>query len=148
MAGPCRRRRLPRPARHRVEIRLTDAEHRTIREAASRPGRGVSVARFVAEAALRAAGATPTPSSTATARRRSPSRLVLAEIADATAAVNRVGNNLNQLAREKNATGRRPVGTAVQVQRAMSALQRLADIADPAAHPAPPGEQPSRTTDR
>jgi Bacterial mobilisation protein (MobC) len=126
MAGPRRRRRGPRPAPRKVEIRLTEAEHRAIRQAAARPGRGVSIARFVAEAALTAASATPPPP----ARRRSPSRLALAEIADAVTAVNRVGNNLNQLAREKNATGLRPVGTFVQIQRALTALDRLAGVVE------------------
>jgi hypothetical protein len=128
MAGPRRRRRLPRPTRHRVEIRLTDAEHQAIRNAALRPGRGVSVARFVAEAALIAAGATPPPPT----RHRAPSKLAMAEILDAVTAVNRVGNNLNQLAREKNATGFRPAGTPAEVQRALSALDRLAKVAEAA----------------
>jgi hypothetical protein len=128
MAGPRRRRRLPRPARHRVEIRLTDAEHHAIREAASRPGRGVSVARFVAEAALIAAGATPPPPT----RHRAPSRLAMAEILDAVTAVNRIGNNLNQLTREKNATGVRPAGTYAEIQRALTVLDRLAQVAESA----------------
>jgi hypothetical protein len=128
MAGPRRRRRLPRPARHRVEIRLTDAEHQAIREAASRPGRGVSVARFVAEAALIAAGATPPPPTP----HRAPSRLAMAEILDAVTAVNRIGNNLNQLAREKNATGVRPASTYAEIQRALTALDRLAQVAESA----------------
>lgn len=126
MAGPRRRRRGFRPAPRKVEIRLTEAEHHAIRDAASRPGRGLSIARFVAEAALTAAGALPPPA----ARRRSPSRLAMAEIADAVAAVNRVGNNLNQLAREKNATGLRPVGTHAEVERALAALEHLAEVAD------------------
>jgi hypothetical protein len=129
MTGPRRRRRGPRPAQCRVEIRLTDAELTAIRAAAAGPGSGVSVARFVTEAALTAAGATP-PAPT---QRRAPSRLVLAEIAAAVAAVNRVGNNLNQLAREKNATGLRPIGTADQITRALAALDRLAEAADRAA---------------
>ena len=129
MAGPRRRRRLPRPARHRVEIYLTDAEHQAIREAAARPGRGVSVARFVAEAALIAAGAAPAPPT----RQRAPSRLAMAEILDAVTAVNRIGNNLNQVAREKNATGIRPAGTQAEIKRALSALDRLAEVADSAA---------------
>ena len=128
MVGPRRRRRLARPARHRVEIRLTDSEHQAIREAASRPGRGVSVARFVAEAALIAAGATPPPPT----RSRAPSRLAMAEILDVVTAVNRIGNNLNQLAREKNATGYRPAGTHAEIQRALNALDRLAQVTEAA----------------
>jgi hypothetical protein len=125
MAGPHRRPRLPRPTRHRVEIHLTNAEHQAIREAASQPGRGVSVARFVAEAALIAAGATPSPP----IPHRAPTRLAMAEILDAVTAVNRIGNNLNQLAREKNTTGIRPPGTHAEIQRALTALDRLAQVA-------------------
>lgn len=128
MAGPRRRRRGPRPAPRKVTIRLTDAEHQAIRDAAARPGRGVSLARFVAEAALIAAGATPPPP----VRSRAPSRLAMAEILDAVTAVNRIGNNLNQLAREKNATGFRPAGTRAEIQRALSALDRLAQVAESA----------------
>jgi hypothetical protein len=128
MAGPRRRRRGPRPAPRKVTIRLTDAEYRAIRQAASRPGRGVSLSRYVAEAALAAAGATPPPPTP----RRSPSKLVMAEIMDAVTAVNRVGNNLNQLAREKNATGQRPAGTHVEIQRALNALDRLTKVTDSA----------------
>jgi hypothetical protein len=88
----------------------------------------VSIARFVAEAALAAAEAIPPP----TARRRAPSRLAIAEIADAVTAVNRVGNNLNQLAREYNVTGVHPPATEVQVRRTLDALHRLGDIAEAA----------------
>jgi hypothetical protein len=130
MAGPRRRRRGPLPAPHKIEIRLTEAEYLAIGQAAARPGRGVSLARFVAEAALTAAEATPPPPP---GRTRSPSKLVIAEIMDAVTAVNRVGNNLNQRAREKNATGLRPVGTHAEVQRTLTALQHLADIAESAA---------------
>jgi hypothetical protein len=130
MAGPRRRRRVPRPGHLRVEIRLTEAELRSIRAASSRPGRGVSVARFIAEAALVAAGAPPP------VQRRAPSTLVLAEIVDAVTAVNRVGNNLNQLARSKNTTGVRPPGTYAEIQRALSALDRLAQVTE-AADPRP-----------
>jgi hypothetical protein len=130
MAGPRRRRRGPRPAPRKIEIRLTEAEYRAIRQAAAaRPGRGVSLARFAAEAALIAAGATLARPPA----RGSPSRLALAEIADAVTAVNRIGNNLNQLAREKNAIGLRPVGTYAEIQRALGALDRLAQLAEDAA---------------
>jgi hypothetical protein len=130
MAGPRRRRRVPRPGHLRVEIRLTEPELLSIRAAASRPGLGVSVARFIAEAALVAAGSPPP------VQRRFPSTLVLAEIVDAVTAVNRVGNNLNQLAREKNTTGVRPPDTYAEIQRALSALDRLAQVAE-AADPRP-----------
>ena len=129
MAGPRRRRRGPRPAPRRITIRLTEAEHQSLRDAAARPGRGVSLARFVAEAALAAAGASPPPPLV----RGSPSRLALAEIVDAVTAVNRIGNNLNQLAREKNATGLWSVGTYAEIQRALAALNRLAQVAENAA---------------
>jgi hypothetical protein len=56
----------------------------------------------------------------------------MAEIMDAVTAVNRVGNNLNQLAREKNATGQRPAGTHVEVQRALNALDRLTKVTESA----------------
>ena len=129
MPGPRRRRRGARPAARRITINLTEAEHQTLVDAAARPGLGVSAARFVAEAALAASGAVPARVPT----RSAPSRLVVAEIVEATAAVSRVGNNLNQLAREKNATGRRPPGTVVEVEAARTALERLAEIADRAA---------------
>jgi hypothetical protein len=48
-------------------------------------------------------------------------------------AVNRVGNNLNQLAREKNTTGLRPVGTREVEQQVLAALARLAEVAERAA---------------
>jgi hypothetical protein len=85
------------------------------------------MARFVAEAALAAAGAAPPTSSCAV---RAPSRLALAELMDAVTAVNRVGNNLNQLARERNITGLRPVGSHDAEQRASAALTRLSEIAE------------------
>ena len=125
MAGPRRRPRGLSPAPRKVEIRLTVAEHDELRVAASRPGRGVSVARFVADAALAAARDQPVPMP-----RAAPSRLALAEVVDAVTAVNRVGNNLNQLAREKNATGLRPVGARDVEQRALAALARLAAAAE------------------
>ncbi|GLY18002.1 hypothetical protein Kisp01_50160 [Kineosporia sp. NBRC 101677] len=105
---------------------MTEAEYQALlRAAAGGAGRGVSLARFITEAALTAAGEPRTAS-----RAAAPSRLALAEIMDAVAAVNRVGNNLNQLAREKNATGQRPVGTVGEVERARTALQRLAEKAE------------------
>ena len=125
MAGPRRRPRGPAPAPRRVEIRVAETEHAELRAAASRPGRGVSVARFVADAALAAARDQPTPSP-----RSAPSRLALAEVVDAVTAVNRVGNNLNQLAREKNVTGLRPVGSLDAERAALDALARLAVAAE------------------
>jgi len=130
MTGPRRRRRGIAPAPRRIEIRLTEEEHAAIHRAAcARPGRPVSLARFVADAALAAADATPAPSPP----RRAPSLTALAEVMDAVTAVNRVGNNLNQLAREKNVTGLRPVGTYAEVQRARAVLARLAEVAERAA---------------
>lgn len=155
MAGPHRRRRGQEPARRRVEIRVTEAEYHLLRAAAAgRAGRGVSLARFVIEAGLAAAGSPSTsaqgltsgqgstsgqgmvcgrcavPGRSSAVGRSAASRGVLAaEITEAVAAVNRVGNNLNQLAREKNATGRRPAGTAAEVERARVALERLARVA-------------------
>lgn len=126
MPNPRRRRRRTGPTGKRISIRLTAVEHQALEDAAAGPGLGVSVARFVAEAALTAAGATPPRALS----RSAPSRLALAEIAEATSAVNRVGNNLNQLAREKNATGRRPPGTFAEVEQALVALDRLTGIAD------------------
>jgi hypothetical protein len=49
---------------------------------------------------------------------------------DAVTAVNRVGNNLNQLARDRNITGLRPVGSWDAEQRAIAALHRLAEVAE------------------
>jgi hypothetical protein len=129
MAGPRRRPRRPTPAARRIEIRLTDEEYRAVHAAAAGPGRGVSLARFVAEAALTAAGTVPA----VPAPRRAPSRLVLAEVLEAVTALNRVGNNLNQLAREKNTTGLCPVGAREVEQRALVALARLAEVAERAA---------------
>lgn len=127
MTGPRRRRRGIGPAPRMVEVRLSEEEHAAIRRgASSRPGNGVSLSRFVAEAALTAAGASP-PSPP---ERRAPSRLALAEVMDAVTAVNRVGNNLNQLARDRNITGLRPVGTYEEVRRARAALARLAEVAE------------------
>jgi hypothetical protein len=57
----------------------------------------------------------------------------LAEVVDAVTAVNRVGNNLNQLVREKNVTGLRPVGSRDAEHRALAALARLAAAAERAA---------------
>ena len=142
MAGPRRRPRHPDGARRRVQVHFTAAEHAAVRDAAAdQPGRGVSLSRFVADAALAAAD-TNRPGSggcgRCPARRRgAPSRLVLAEVMEATAAVNRVGNNLNQLAREKNITGWRPVGSSEVEQRVLDALTRLAEAADRAAGPGP-----------
>ncbi len=113
----------------RLEIRLTDEEYRAVHAAAAGPGRGVSLSRFVAEAALSAAGAVPA----VPVPRRAPSRLVLAEVMEAVTAVNRVGNNLNQLAREKNTTGLRPVGAREVEQRVLVALARLTEVAERAA---------------
>ena len=126
MTGPRRRRSGPSPARCRIEFRLTPDERDAIAAAARRgPGRPVSLARFVAEAALAAAGSPPPPRTV-----RAPSRLALAELMDAVTAVNRVGNNLNQLAHQKNITGLRPVGSREAEQRALAALTRLAEIAE------------------
>jgi hypothetical protein len=130
MTGPRRRRRRPGSAPRRIEVRLSEEEHAAIVTAAGRgPGRPLSLARFVAEAALVAAGAAP-PARTPG---RAPSRLVVAEVMDAVSAVNRVGNNLNQLARERNITGLRAVGTRDAERRALAALNRLADAAERAA---------------
>ncbi len=129
MTGPHRRRRGQEPARHRVEIRVTEAEYRALRTvAAARVGRGLSLSRFIIEAALAAAGE-PAPRAPLIG---APSGLVLAEIMDAVVAVNRVGNNLNQLARVGNATGVWPAGTPAEVQRARLALERLAVLAEDA----------------
>lgn len=125
MAGPRRRPRRPHGTGRRVEVRFTDTEYASIRDAAAGPGRGVSVARFVADAALTTAGVSRPPPV-----RAAPSRVALAEIAEAVAAVSRVGNNLNQLAREKNATGWRPVGSREVEQRVLAALGRLAEICE------------------
>jgi uncharacterized protein (DUF1778 family) len=103
MIGPRRRHRVPGRAPRKVEIRLTEQEHALIAWAAARrPGRPLSIARFVAEAALQAAATTPSPRPGGM-----PSRAALAEVMAAVTAVNRIGNNLNQLAREKNAIGLR-----------------------------------------
>jgi hypothetical protein len=126
MAGPRRRPRGAGPAPRKVVVRFTEDEHEVIRRAAAAPGQGVSLARFVADAALTAAGLKqPVPS-----LRSAPTRLVLAEVMTAVAAVNRIGNNLNQLAREKNVTGLRPVGSLEAEQRAVAALLRLADTVE------------------
>lgn len=114
---------------HRVEVRFTDDELAAVRDAAAAPGKSFSVARFVAEAALVAAEVR-TP---ATRPGHATSRLVLAEVMAAVAAVNRIGNNLNQLARERNTTGLRPVGTREAEERVLTALSRLADAAERAA---------------
>lgn len=128
MTGPHRRRRGQEPARRRVEIRVTEAEYQALcAAAAARVGRGVSLSRYITEAALAAAG-----EPVVAVRVSAPNRLVLAEIVDAVVAVNRVGNNLNQLAREKNATGQRPEGTIPEVERARAALERLALLAEEA----------------
>lgn len=131
--GP-RRRRRGTPHVRRLVVRLTDHEHALLAEAAGRgPGRPLSLSRYIAEAALAAAGAAaPEPAR----QLRAPSRLALAELMDAVTAVNRVGNNLNQLTREKNATGLRPVGTREAEERALAALRRLADVAERLAGPA------------
>lgn len=127
MTGPRRRRRGATPAARRIELRLTHDEYDAIAAAARRgPGRPLSLARYVAEAALAAAGALPA----APRQVRAPSRLALAEVMDAVAAVNRVGNNLNQLAREKNISGLRPVGSWETEQRVLAALHRLAEVAE------------------
>jgi hypothetical protein len=126
MVGPRRRPGLA-PTRCRIDFYLTPDEHRAIAEAAQRgPGRPLSLSRFVADAALAAAGAKPP----APRPGRAPSRLALAEVMDAVTAVNRVGNNLNQLARERNATGLRPVGSLEAEHRALAALHRLAEVAE------------------
>lgn len=114
---------------HRVDVRFTDDELAAVRDAAATPGKGLSVARFVAEAALIAAQVQPP----APRPGHAPSRLVLAEVMAAVAAVNRIGNNLNQLAREKNATGLRPVGTRDAEKQVLAALARLAEAAHRAA---------------
>ena len=129
MSGPRRRRRNPGQRMHRVEVRFTDEELAAIRDASAAPGKGLSVARFVAEAALVAADVRPA----ATRPGHAPSRLVLAEVMSAVAAVNRIGNNLNQLAREKNTTGLRPAGTRDAEERVLAALERLAEAAARAA---------------
>ena len=59
MTGPRRRPRRPGRRMHRVDVRFTDDELAALRRAAAAPRRGLSVARFVAEAALVAADARP-----------------------------------------------------------------------------------------
>jgi uncharacterized protein (DUF1778 family) len=126
VTGPRRRRRASTRADRRLVLRLTAVEHAAIAAAAARvPGRPVTLARFVAEAALTAAGPLP-----ADRQVRAPSRLALAELMEAVTAVNRIGNNLNQLAREKNVTGLRPASTRDAEQRAIAALNRLAEVAE------------------
>lgn len=129
MNGPRRRPRSAGERMRRVDVRFSDDELDAIRLAAAAPGCGVSVARFVAEAALVAADARPP----APRPGHAPSRLVLAEVMAAVAAVNRVGNNLNQLARENNTTGLRPVGARDAEEQALDALARLAEAAARAA---------------
>ena len=129
MSGPRRRPRTAGGAPRRVVVRFTDPEYAAIRRAACAPGRQVSVARFVAEAALVAADAAQPPRE----QGKAPSRLVLAELVAAVAAVNRVGNNLNQLSREKNITGLRPVGSLETERHCLAALRRLAEVAEQAA---------------
>lgn len=125
MTGPHRRRKgIDRP--RKVEVRLSAGEYDAIADAAGQVGRGVSLSRYMAEAALRAAGSQPL----AATPRSAPSSVVVAEVMAAVVAVNRIGNNLNQLARERNITGERPVGAFAEEQRARVALARLADCAD------------------
>lgn len=143
MAGPRRRPRQPDGARRRVQVHFTDAEHAAVRDAAAdQPGRGVSLSRFVADAALAAADTNQAGADLCgrcpTRRRGAPPRLVLAEVMEATAAVNRVGNNLNQLARQKNITGLRPVSSRDVEQRVRETLARLVNAADRAAGPSAP----------
>ena len=133
MGGPRRRPRGSAPAPCRVVVRLSERELEFIRAAAAGPGRGVSLSRFVADAALLAAGG----AAVRPAPRRAPSTLVLAELMTAVAAVNRVGNNLNQLAREKNTTGLRPVGTSDAEASVAAALRQLTALVQRAAGDAP-----------
>ena len=127
MTGPHRRRKgIDQP--RKVEVRLSAGEYDVIARAARRVGRGVSLSRYLAEAALRAAGPQPPPQRA----RSAPSSVALAEVMAAVVAVNRIGNNLNQLARERNITGERPVGAFAEEQRARVALARLADVAEQA----------------
>lgn len=142
-AGPRRRPRRPPRTGHTIEARFDTAEFAAVRDAAARrPGRGVSLSRFVADAAVSAATTAAGNGGGECGRcprreRRAPSAVVLAEVMAATAAVNRVGNNLNQLAREQNATGLRPVGAREVERRVLAALSVLAEVVERAAGSGP-----------
>ena len=90
--------------RHKIGIRLTDAESAAVRRAAGR--RRVRPGRFIREAAVEAAGAPPAPA---------------AETAEAHALrseLRRIGGNLNQALRIAHTGGDADLLRAVEAARA------------------------------
>jgi hypothetical protein len=95
-----RRRRPERPARQRIlMMRLGEAEHAALREAAHRAG--LTISGYAATASLAAATGQPPPDDRRSER-------LMAELMATRAQLRRYGNNLNQAARVLNAGGDHP----------------------------------------
>ena len=99
-----------------ITFRVTDEEHARYQERASRAG--LAVGAFARAAGLNEAGPR--------ARRRRP--IEHAALAQLMAAMNRVGNNLNQIARKIN-TGGKPTG---ELAATLAAVRRSAERIDAA----------------
>lgn len=117
-----RDRRHQRPCRrHRVNLRLTPAEHGAL--AAAARAAGLTVSGYAAAAALAAAAGVIAPGS--------PARQALAELLAARTAVARVGGNINQIARAANAgVDLAPNQLASALRVATTAAQRIQTAAE------------------
>lgn len=119
--GAARRRRIE-GGRHRVvKVRFTEAEHAELVRAAAGVGRqGVTVQRYLVEAAMRDTGeGMPTVSQW---------HAVLATMLRIQRQVVGIGTNLNQLAHVANGTGAAPAGIAETAEQAREVLGRVAEV--------------------
>ncbi|MEV7088010.1 MobC family plasmid mobilization relaxosome protein [Streptomyces sp. NPDC093085] len=119
---PRRRSRNPSERTHKTTIRLSDSEKAEITAAATQ--RAVTVARFLAAAALAAArGST-------TVHTNEQLDTAIDELAALRIALSRIGNNINQIAYVLNSGGQPLSG---ELDRALTALTRTLARADDAA---------------
>ncbi|WP_435137805.1 plasmid mobilization relaxosome protein MobC [Actinacidiphila sp. bgisy144] len=112
-----RERRSDNPRRHRVNLAYNDVELAIILAAAA--AAGLKPAAFAARAALAVAKEEVSPAPVDVKDR-------LRALADARVAVNRIGNNLNQIAHVLNSEGdETPERIAAVVERVERAVQRI-----------------------
>lgn len=118
----------------RIGVRLSDDELAEVMTAAGRVG--LTPTGYVAEAALAAARGTVPPAPSA-------ARDAVAELARSQAALGRIGNNLNQVARAYNETGELPPEAERVMRLVADAVEANAEaIASVAAEL--PGRRPAR----
>ena len=121
-AGVGRYRRHTAGGRHRqIRLRYTDHEYAIVEQAAH--AAGLTPTGYVAETALAAATGIDPPSN-------QPWRQALLELIDARNQVRRIGINVNQAARDLNATGEAPIWLHKALRITCRSLAQIDQAAD------------------